>query len=70
MRCGADAPRPGTALPYSEGVSETGPVTQHRAERILAYMFVGIVGLSIAAFVAVMVGTLIWLSPIQGLYNP
>lgn len=39
-------------------MSETGPVTQHRAERILAYMFVGTVGLSIAAFLAVMFGTL------------
>ena len=32
-------------------------MTQHRAERILAYMFVAIVGLSIAAFLAVMIGT-------------
>jgi hypothetical protein len=32
-------------------------VTQHRAERILAYMFVAIVGLSILAFIAVMIGT-------------
>jgi ABC-type dipeptide/oligopeptide/nickel transport system permease component len=38
-------------------VSESGPVTQHRAERILAYMFVAIVGLSILAFIAVMIGT-------------
>ena len=44
-------------LPYSGDVSESGPITQHRAERILAYMFVGIVGLSILAFIAVMVGT-------------
>ena len=44
-------------LPYSGEVSESGPITQHRAERILAYMFVGIVGLSILAFIAVMVGT-------------
>jgi len=32
-------------------------VTQHRAERVLAYMFVAIVGLSILAFIAVMIGT-------------
>lgn len=32
-------------------------MTQHRAERILAYMFVAIVGLSILAFIAVMIGT-------------
>ena len=32
-------------------------MTQHRAERILAYMFVTIVGLSILAFIAVMIGT-------------
>ena len=38
-------------------MSESGPVTQHRAERILAYMFVAIVGLSILAFIAVMIGT-------------
>ncbi len=39
-------------------MSESGPVIEHRAERILAYMFVGIVALSIGAFIAVMVGTL------------
>jgi hypothetical protein len=38
-------------------VSDSGPITQHRAERILAYMFVAIVGLSILAFIAVMIGT-------------
>ncbi|MGW4930190.1 multidrug ABC transporter ATPase [Agromyces sp. NPDC004153] len=38
-------------------MSDSGPVTQHRAERILAYMFVAIVGLSILAFIAVMIGT-------------
>ena len=32
-------------------------MTQHRAERILAYMFVAIVVLSILAFIAVMIGT-------------
>ena len=32
-------------------------MTQHRAERILAYMFVAIVGLSILAFIAVMICT-------------
>ena len=32
-------------------------MTQHRAERVLAYMFVAIVGLSILAFIAVMIGT-------------
>jgi ABC-type dipeptide/oligopeptide/nickel transport system permease component len=39
-------------------VSESGPVSEHRAERVLAYMFIGVVGLSILAFIAVMVGTL------------
>ncbi|MGW9184346.1 multidrug ABC transporter ATPase [Agromyces sp. NPDC055661] len=38
-------------------MSDSGPVTQHRAERVLAYMFVAIVGLSILAFIAVMIGT-------------
>jgi hypothetical protein len=54
------APRrhaPEGPLPYSGEVSDSGPITQHRAERILAYMFVGIVGLSILAFIAVMIGT-------------
>ena len=39
-------------------MSDTGPITQHRAERVLAFMFVGIVGISILAFIAVMIGTL------------
>ncbi len=39
-------------------MSDTGPITQHRAERVLAYMFVAIVGISILAFIAVMIGTL------------
>jgi Ni/Fe-hydrogenase subunit HybB-like protein len=38
-------------------VSDSGPITQHRAERILAYMFVAIVAISILAFIAVMIGT-------------
>jgi hypothetical protein len=38
-------------------VSDSGPITQHRAERILAYMFVAIVAVSILAFIAVMIGT-------------
>ena len=45
-------------LPYSGDVSDSGPITQHRAERVLAFMFVGIVGVSILAFIAVMIGTL------------
>ena len=40
-------------------MSDTGPITQHRAERVLAYMFVAIVGISILAFIAVMIGTLV-----------
>ena len=40
-------------------MSDTGPITQHRAERVLAFMFVGIVAISILAFVAVMIGTLV-----------
>jgi Zn-dependent protease with chaperone function len=39
-------------------VSESGRITEHRAERILAYMFVGVIGLSILAFLAIMFGTL------------
>ena len=39
-------------------MSVSGPITQHRAERVLAFMFVGIVGISILAFIAVMIGTL------------
>jgi len=38
-------------------VSESGRITEHRAERILAYMFIGVVGLSILAFLAVMIAT-------------
>lgn len=45
-------------LPYSGDVSDSGPITQHRAERVLAFMFVGIIGISILAFIAVMIGTL------------
>ena len=39
-------------------MSDSGKITQHRAERILAYMFVAIVGISILAFIAVMIGTM------------
>lgn len=39
-------------------MSESGRITEHRAERILAYMFVAIVGISILSFLAVMFGTL------------
>jgi Zn-dependent protease with chaperone function len=38
-------------------VSESGRITEHRAERILAYMFIGVIGLSILAFLAIMFGT-------------
>lgn len=38
-------------------MSESGRITEHRAERILAYMFIGVVGLSILAFLAVMIAT-------------
>ena len=40
-------------------MSDSGNITQHRAERVLAFMFVGIVGISILAFIAVMIGTLV-----------
>lgn len=43
---------------YSGRVSSQGPVADHRAERILAYMVAATVGLSIIAFFAVMIGTL------------
>ncbi|MFD4420608.1 multidrug ABC transporter ATPase [Agromyces sp. NPDC058484] len=39
-------------------MSDSGPITEHRAERVLAYMFVGVVGLSILAFIAIMIGTM------------
>ena len=39
-------------------MSESGRITEHRAERILAYMFIGAVGVSILCFLAVMFGTL------------
>jgi len=39
-------------------VSESGRITEHRAERILAFMFIGVIGLSILAFLAVMFGTM------------
>jgi len=45
------------ALAYSGGVSDSGPVTEHRAERVLAFMFAAVVGLSILAFLAVLIGT-------------
>ncbi len=38
-------------------MSDSGPVTDHRVERILAYMFVGLVGLSVLSFVAIVIGT-------------
>jgi hypothetical protein len=38
-------------------VSESGPVTDHRAERILAVMFAALVGCSIVAFFAVIIGS-------------
>ena len=38
-------------------MSESGGITEHRAERILAFMFIGVVGLSIICFFAVMIGT-------------
>lgn len=34
------------------------PVTDHRAERVLAYMVAATIGISILAFLAVMIGTL------------
>ena len=38
-------------------MSDSGPVTEHRAERVLAFMFAAVVGLSILAFLAVIIGT-------------
>ena len=38
-------------------MSESGGITEHRAERILAFMFIGVVALSIICFFAVMIGT-------------
>jgi hypothetical protein len=39
-------------------VSNQTPVTDHRAERVLAYMVAATIGISILAFLAVMIGTL------------
>jgi len=39
-------------------VTSQTPVIDHRAERVLAYMVAGIIGASIIAFFAVMIGTL------------
>ena len=52
-------PRRTRALPlaYSGEVSDSGPVTDNRAERVLAFMFAALVGLSILAFVAIIIGT-------------
>lgn len=44
-------------LAYSGRVSDSGPILDNRAERVLAYMFVAVVGLSIICFFAVMIGT-------------
>ena len=38
-------------------MSSQDPVTDHRVERILAYMVAATVGLSVIAFLAVMIGT-------------
>ena len=38
-------------------MSESARVTDNRAERVLAYMFAGVVGVSILAFLAVIIGT-------------
>ncbi|AWB94781.1 multidrug ABC transporter ATPase [Agromyces badenianii] len=38
-------------------MSDPGPITDNRAERVLAYMFAAVVGLSIICFFAVMIGT-------------
>lgn len=38
-------------------MSESGPITDNRAERVLAAMFAAMVGLSILAFFALMIGT-------------
>jgi ABC-type dipeptide/oligopeptide/nickel transport system permease component len=47
----------GGRLAYSGRVSDSGPITDNRAERVLAYMFAAIVALSIICFFAVMIGT-------------
>lgn len=38
-------------------MSDSGTITDNRAERVLAYMFAAVVGLSIICFFAVMIGT-------------
>lgn len=39
-------------------MSESGTISDNRAERVLATMFAAVVGLSILAFFAVMIGTM------------
>ncbi|MCD5346439.1 multidrug ABC transporter ATPase [Agromyces sp. H3Y2-19a] len=38
-------------------MSDSGPITEHRAERVLAVMFAAIIGCSIVAFFAVIIGS-------------
>ena len=38
-------------------MSDSGPVTEHRAERVLAFMCAAAVGLSILAFIVLIIGT-------------
>jgi len=45
------------ATPYPCRVAQDTPLTAHRGERILAFMVASSVGLSILAFVAIIVGT-------------
>ena len=53
-------------LPYPLRVSTPQPVGEHRVERVLAFMVAAIIGLSIAAFLAVMIGTLLGAVAIEG----
>ena len=69
-RVGGQGARVRPALSYSGEVSDSGPVTEHRAERVLAFMFAAVVGLSILAFVAVIIGTVAGVGDDNGFSQP
>ncbi|BDZ55716.1 hypothetical protein [Agromyces marinus] len=50
-------------------MSKQAPVTDHRVERILAFMVAATVGLSIASFLAVMIATLSGVGADDGFSN-
>ena len=69
-RVGREGAQVRPALSYSGEVSDSGPVTEHRAERVLAFMFAAVVGLSILAFLAVIIGTAAGAAEADGFSQP